>query len=53
MQVNKITKTVLVLELTEEEARWLHDFVQNSRVEVETVQDSTMRERFFTATMPA
>lgn len=38
------------LELTREEAEWLHSQMQNSANLEESVEDQTMREKFFEAT---
>ena len=54
MQVNTVITRKVVLELSEEEAEWLHAVMQNPiwnpSAEEELLKDSTMRQRFFAAT---
>jgi hypothetical protein len=46
-----ITTTVVVsLELTQDEAEWLHGVMQNPFYEHETKEDAEMREQFWKAT---
>lgn len=56
MEVNTVIPKQIVLNLTEQEAEWLHSVMQNplhnQSYEDESVEDSTMRVIFFNATYP-
>lgn len=49
MKSEVIKKVAVILELTEEEARWLRDISQNQWSKDETPEDRAIREAFFRA----
>lgn len=49
MQVKAAVRRTFLLELTEQEARWLRDYLQNKLITLETHEDATMRAMFFNA----
>lgn len=52
MRTNVTTNIVVTLVLSQEEAAWLHNYVQNDLTGSEVAYDAEMRRRFFEATDP-
>lgn len=52
MDATVLTQRYLLLKLTEEEANWLHEYMQNQPENFESAEGAHMRAKFFQATVP-